>query len=203
MPGISDPGSWLAAAAIAAGVPVIPIPGANAAITALVASGLPAGEFQFLGFLPEKGGQRRTRLEQIAADAGDEARTLIFYEAPHRILETLADLEAVFGAELRIVLARELTKVHEEFLRGTVAQVRQSLSERDRMRGEMTLLVQVPPAVARSAAGPERISDRVAQLEATGLDEKDALKQLARELNRSKSDIYRELQRERASRRPR
>ena len=126
MPGISDPGGWLAAEAIAAGVAVIPIPGANAALSALVASGLPTGEFHFIGFLPEKAGARRTRLEALAAEVAalEAPRTLIFYEAPHRILETLADLEAVWGPSLRVVLARELTKIHEEFLRGTVAEAR-------------------------------------------------------------------------------
>src|SRR5215469_1182561 len=98
MPGISDPGTWLAAAAIAAGIPVFPIPGANAALSALVASGLPTDEFHFLGFLPEKAGARRTQIETLAA-TGDEAGTLVFYEAPHRILDTLADLEAVFGPD--------------------------------------------------------------------------------------------------------
>ena len=130
MPGISDPGSWLTAAAIAGGVPVFPIPGANAALSALIASGLPTSEFHFLGFLPEKAGARRTRLETLAA-AGNDAGTLVFYEAPHRILDTLADLESVFGADLRVVVARELTKLHEEFLRGTVAEVRQELASRD------------------------------------------------------------------------
>ena len=96
-PGVSDPGAWLAREAIAAGVPVFPIPGANAAISALIASGLPSAEFQFLGFLPEKAGARRTSLEKLAAEPRESARTLIFYEAPHRILDTLADLEAVFG----------------------------------------------------------------------------------------------------------
>ena len=124
MPGISDPGGWLAAEAIAAGVPVIPIPGANAALSALIASGLPTGEFHFIGFLPEKAGARRTRLEDLAAEPRESPRTLIFYEAPHRILDTLADLESVWGPALRVVAARELTKIHEEFLRGTVAEVR-------------------------------------------------------------------------------
>jgi 16S rRNA (cytidine1402-2'-O)-methyltransferase len=203
MPGISDPGSWLASAAIAAGIPVIPIPGANAALSALVASGLSTTEFQYLGFLPEKAGQRRTRLEDIAAQAGPAPRTLIFYEAPHRILDTLADLEAVFGADLRVVLARELTKIHEEFHRGTVAEVRQDLAARDRVRGEMTLLIEAPAASANAASSPasEKISERIARLQAdTGIDEKEALKRLARAIGRSKSDLYRELQRERARR---
>jgi len=208
MPGISDPGGWLAAEAIAAGVPVIPIPGANAALSALVASGLPSGEFSFLGFLPEKAGARRTRLEALAAeagraDAGQAARTLVFYEAPHRILETLADLESVWGPAVRVVVARELTKIHEEFLRGTAAEVRRELAARDRVRGEITLLVEaLAPASALPSGAPVKIADRVALIQAeSGVDEKDALKRLARELGQSKSDLYRELQRERARRR--
>ena len=141
MPGISDPGSWLVTEAIAAGVPVIPIPGANAAVSALIASGLPTGDFHFLGFLPEKAGARRTALEALAAQPRANAQTVIFYEAPHRIADTLADLESIFGAALRVVAARELTKIHEEFLRGTVAEVRRDLGARDRMRGEFTLLI--------------------------------------------------------------
>ncbi len=209
MPGISDPGGWLAAEAIAAGVAVIPIPGANAALSALVASGLPTSEFHFIGFLPEKAGARRTRLEELAAEIQEPSgpRTLVFYEAPHRILETLADLEAVWGPELRVVVARELTKIHEEFLRGTVAEARRELAGRDRMRGEITLLVETrQPAQSRrrrvDAAAPVKIADRVAHLQAeAGVDEKEALKRLARELGQSKSELYRELQRERARRR--
>jgi len=207
MPGISDPGGWLAAEAIAAGIPVIPIPGANAALSALVASGLPSGEFHFIGFLPEKAGARRSRLESLAEETskGEQPRTLIFYEAPHRILETLTDLEVVWGPELRVVVARELTKIHEEFLRGTVADARLALAGRERVRGEITLLVEaLPRSASRSAqqasdAPPEKVADRVARLCAeAGIDEKEALKRLARELGQSKSDLYRELQRERA-----
>jgi len=200
MPGISDPGTWLTAEAIAAGIPVIPIPGANAALSALVASGLPTGEFQFIGFLPEKAGARRTRLESLAAEAGDSTRTLIFYEAPHRILDTLADLESVWGSALRVVVARELTKIHEEFLRATVAEARRDLASRDRVRGEITLLVEVLPRSTESrAVGEEGIAARVARLQSeAGIDEKEALKRVARDLGQSKSDVYRELQRERA-----
>jgi 16S rRNA (cytidine1402-2'-O)-methyltransferase len=209
MPGISDPGSWLTAEAIAAGVAVIPIPGANAALSALVASGLPTDAFHFIGFLPEKAGARRTRLEALAAEMqrNEAARTLIFYEAPHRILETLADLESVWGPELRVVLARELTKIHEEFLRCTVAETRRELASRDRIRGEITLLVEALPLTQKeSSSAPVKISDRVARLQAeagpeSNIDEKEALKRIARELGQSKSDVYRELQRERARRR--
>ena len=206
MPGISDPGSWLTAEAIAAGVAVIPIPGANAALSALVASGLSTDEFHFIGFLPEKAGARRTRLEALAAEVqkNEAARTLVFYEAPHRILETLTDLESVFGPALRVVVARELTKIHEEFLRGTVAEARQELAGRDRIRGEITLLVDAHPRAQGQVAGSvtEKIADRVARLQnESGVDEKEALKRIARELGQSKSDVYRELQRERAKRR--
>ena len=110
-PGISDPGSWLTQAAIAANIPVYPIPGANAAVSALIASGLSTTDFQFLGFLPEKAGARRTRLEELSQAPGNEAaRTLIFYEAPHRILETLADVESVWGPALRVVV--EIGRAH-------------------------------------------------------------------------------------------
>ncbi len=206
MPGISDPGGWLVAEAIAAGVPVIPIPGANAALTALVASGLPTNEFVFLGFLPEKAGARRTRLEDLAAEPREFPQTLIFYEAPHRILDTLADLESIWGSALRVVAARELTKMHEEFLRGTVAGVRCNLAARDRIRGEFTLLIESP---AHTPGAPgldsetwESISAKVARLQSeSGIDEKEALKRLGRESGQSKSELYRELQRERARRR--
>ena len=205
MPGISDPGGWLAAEAIAAGIAVIPIPGANAALSALVASGLPSGEFHFLGFLPEKAGARRTRLEMLAAeiDRSEAPRTLVFYEAPHRILDTLADLEAVWGPALNVVIARELTKFHEEFLRVSVAEARRDLAARDRIRGEITLIVEALPAAkadGQSSPGvPEKVAARVARLQSeSGIDEKEALKRLARELGQSKSEVYRELQRERA-----
>jgi len=207
MPGISDPGAWLAGEAIAADVPVIPIPGANAALSALIASGLPAGEFHFIGFLPEKAGARRTRLEQLAAEPRESPRTLIFYEAPHRILDTLADLESVWGPSLKVVAARELTKIHEEFLRGTVADIRKELASRERVRGEFVLLIEASTTSIMGAPGLasetwEKLSDRVARLQTeSGIDEKEALKRLARELGQSKSQMYRELQRERARRR--
>lgn len=199
MPGISDPGMELAAAALGAGLAVFPIPGANAALTALVASGLPTERFCFEGFLPEKAGARRTALEELAAKADEKSTTLIFYEAPHRIAETLADLESVFGAECRIALARELTKLHEEFLRGTVAEVRAQLAGKDRIRGEMTLVVECR-AGQQIVAATTSVTQRVAELAADGVEEKDALKRIARERSLSKSDVYRELQRERSRR---
>jgi 16S rRNA (cytidine1402-2'-O)-methyltransferase len=196
-PGISDPGMVLAAAAIAAGVPVVPVPGASAAITALVGSGLNTDRFLFLGFLPSKAGARRTALEDLATTV-TEPLTIVLYEAPHRVLETLADVEAVWGAECRVVLARELTKLHEEFLRGTPGEVRQALAARESVRGEMVLLLEAKPPAALPGSGGS-VSERVRALEQSEqLSEKDALKRIAKERGVSKSDVWRELQRERA-----
>ncbi len=203
-PGIADPGGQIALAAIAAGVPVFPIPGANAAISALIASGLagtgPAGNgatpesFTFHGFLPAKEGQRRTALEGFR---GKATGTLIFYEAPHRILDTLSDVEAIFGPTQHVVVARELTKLHEEFLRGTVADVRKTLADRASVRGEIVLLF-APSAETSADHKPKSIAAEVRELmKSQGLDEKDALKQVARARNIGKSEAYRELQRER------
>jgi 16S rRNA (cytidine1402-2'-O)-methyltransferase len=195
MPGISDPGTLLVRAAITAGVAVYPVPGANAGLSALVASGLATEEFFFLGFLPSKAGARLKRLEDIRARF-EEPVTVVVYEAPHRILETLGDVERVWGAECRVVVARELTKIHEEFLRGTVGEVRVLLAERDRIRGEMVLLVEARPGVADSVTVVGSLRDRLAELEkAEGLSEMDALKRIARERGVSKSELYRELQR--------
>jgi 16S rRNA (cytidine1402-2'-O)-methyltransferase len=198
-PGIADPGGQIAAAAIAAGVPVFPVPGANAAISALIASGLAGtggGEsFTFHGFLPAKEGQRRTALEGLLAN--HSPGTQIFYEAPHRILDTLADVAAIFGPAQHVVVARELTKLHEEFLRGPVSEVRKTLADRASVRGEIVLLFAPAPADA-SGQKPKSIATEVRELMKTqGLDEKDALKQVARARNIGKSEAYRELQRER------
>lgn len=202
MPGISDPGMVLARAAIEAGVAVYPVPGANAAVSALVASGLGTESFLYGGFLPAKSGARLAELERLAGlvDEGG-ALTLIFYEAPHRILETLEDVEAVWGAACRVVVARELTKLHEEFLRGTIAEVKASLGSRERIRGEITLLVEARALTREAGRLAVSIKERVAELQATdGLDEMTALKRAARERGISKSEAYRELQRERGRR---
>ena len=197
MPGISDPGSLLARLAIEAGVPVFPVPGANAALSALIASGLNTQSFTFHGFLPEKSGARRTALEALARD--DSAGTQIFYEAPHRILDTLADISSVFAERAKVVIARELTKLHEEFLRGSAAEIHEALAARERVRGEMVLLLEIAEASEESAVG-QSLGARVAELCATeNLDEKDALKRAARERGMGKSEAYRELQRERAT----
>jgi 16S rRNA (cytidine1402-2'-O)-methyltransferase len=202
MPGISDPGMLLAQSAIAAGVAVYPIPGANAALSALVASGLPTASFHYAGFLPAKGGERRTELERLAALAAEgEPLTLVFYEAPHRILETLEDIERVWSGSCRVVVARELTKLHEEFLRGAAGEVRRELAGRERVRGEITLLVEAKALAASSGVESVSLKARVAELrQSDGLDEMDALKKAARERGISKSEAYRELQRGRGRR---
>ncbi len=188
-PAFSDPGSELVRAAVAGGVRVIPIPGANAALSALTASGLDTERFFYVGFLAAKPGARRAELEALARNIS-EPLTLVLYEAPHRILETLADVEAVWGGSVRVVAARELTKIHEEFLRGTAEEVR--------VRGEFVLLVEAPPP-SREAKVGATVGQQVLELMASeGMDEKDALKRVARERGVSKSDVYRELQRERA-----
>ena len=189
-PGISDPGFRLASLAIENNIPVIPVPGPVAFISALVASGLPADSFTFRGFLPPKSGARRRELEQIR----DSSRTEIFYEAPHRISEALEDIVAVLGSTRQIVVARELTKIHEEFLRGTAAGVLKAVKQRGVVKGEIVLLI--GPA-SGTGASPASISlaDRIAQLmREEKLEEKDALKKAAKERGISKSEAYREWQ---------
>ena len=138
--------------------------------------------------------RRRTGSQRLC-----EPLTLVLYEAPHRIAETLADVEAVWGPECRVVLARELTKLHEEFVRGTVSEIRQKLAERESLRGEMVLLIEARPAAERAGAAGGSITERLGELaKSEGLSEKDALKRIARERGVSKSELWRELQRERA-----
>ncbi|MBI2678044.1 MAG: 16S rRNA (cytidine(1402)-2'-O)-methyltransferase [Candidatus Koribacter versatilis] len=194
MPGISDPGFRLVTLAVRHHIPVVPIPGASAFVTALAASGLPTDSFRFSGFLSPKTGQRRTELEQIR----NSPRTQVFYEAPHRIVETLADIVAVLGGSRHVVIAREVTKLHEEFLRGRADDLLEQLKARDGVKGEITLMIARAPEVMEDVA-PEKkknIAARVRELQsAEKLDEKDALKRAAKEFGVSKSEAYRELQR--------
>ncbi|MGA8529698.1 MAG: 16S rRNA (cytidine(1402)-2'-O)-methyltransferase [Acidobacteriaceae bacterium] len=197
-PGISDPGMLLTAAAITAGIAVYPIPGPSALLAALIASGLDTEHFFFFGFLPPKAGARRTALENLAASIQPRT-TVVFYEAPHRIAEMLADLQSIWGAACRVALARELTKIHEEFLRGTVADVLTQIAGRQPLRGEMVLLVEAAAAVPAAAQPARSLLARLAELESSEqLSEKDALKRIARERGVAKSELWRELQRERA-----
>ena len=198
MPGIADPGEGLVRAAIEAGVTIFPIPGANAALSALIASGLLTERFTFHGFLPSKEGARRTALEGVR-DTAAGATTEIFYETPHRILGALEDVVAVFGAGQRVVLARELTKLHEEFLRGAAAEVLAKLKDRPVVRGEMVLLLDSALAAATAgteAGGGQSLTAEVkALMQGEGLSEKDALKRVAKGRGLGKSEAYREWQR--------
>src|SRR6202453_1730142 len=137
MPGISDPGFRLIALAIRHRLPVVPIPGASAFLSALVASGLPTDSFRFSGFLPAKRGERRAALEAIKASP----RTQVFYEAPHRVVEALEDVVEVLGEVRHVVIAREVTKLYEEFLRGRAGDILETLKARDAVKGEITLLI--------------------------------------------------------------
>lgn len=191
MPGISDPGYRLIALAIRHHIPVVPIPGPAAFLAALVASGLPTDSFRFSGFLPAKQGQRRELLESIR----ESPRTQVFYEAPHRISEALEDIVAVLGPDRPVVIAREVTKMHEEFLRGGAEEVRDAAEFRE-LKGEITLLIGKADAGARPAAGMPAVRERFRQIVAQEkLDEKAALKKVAKELGLSRSEAYRELQR--------
>jgi 16S rRNA (cytidine1402-2'-O)-methyltransferase len=213
-PAIADPGAELVTRAIAAGIAIYPIPGANAALAALIAGGLSSERFTFHGFLPSKSGQRRTVLdqlraalsvaetpEQIATTSGVPARlaawggTHIFYETPHRILEALEDIAAALGPAHRIALARELTKLHEEFLRGPVSEVLTTLRKRPAIRGEIVLLLDDTLTTAASASIHQSLADEVSSLVLSGLTEKDALKQVAKSRGLGKSEAYREWQR--------
>ena len=194
MPGISDPGFRLVREAIMRGVPVIPIPGASAFLSALAASGLPTDAFEFRGFLPAKRGERRTVLEEIR---GSKV-TQVFYEAPHRLVESLSDIVEVLGDTRPVVVAREVTKLHEEFLRGTAAEVLHTLAARGDVKGEISLLVGKAASSELRAASPKlSIGQRVKQIMSEEqVDEKAALKKVAKEMGVSKSEAYREWQRE-------
>jgi 16S rRNA (cytidine1402-2'-O)-methyltransferase len=193
MPGISDPGFRLISLAIRHHVPVVPIPGASAFLSALVASGLPTDSFRFSGFLPAKVGQRRQVLESIL----DSPRTQVFYEAPHRVKEALEDIVETLGGQRQVVIAREVTKIHEEFLRGHAAQVLETLKARADIKGEITLLIgKMESTELKSSPSRVGIRHRVEQIIAEeNLDEKAALKKVAREMGMSKSEAYREWQR--------
>ena len=186
VPLISDPGYRLVHAAVGAGIVVQPVPGASAVLAALSASGLPTDAFHFAGFLPPKPGQRVHALEALK----DEHATLIFYEAPHRAVETLADILAVLG-DRDVVVAREITKLHEEFLHGTVSAVRDQLEKRDSIKGEITILV---AKSTRPAVDDRPIEVAVEAQMRSGLSRMDAIKAVARSRGLSKRDVYREFE---------
>ena len=191
MPVVSDPGFRLVHLAVRHAIPVVPVPGASAFVAALAASGLPVDKFRFLGFLPSKKAARRRMLEENKSST----KTLVFYEAPHRILEMLRDVRDILG-ERDVVLAREVTKVHEEFWRGTVS----ALLERAKgkaIKGEITLLVGGATATGETKPAESPIQSEIQALMAErGVDERAALKAAAKARGISRSQAYRILQSE-------
>lgn len=182
-PLISDPGYRLVHSALEAGITVSPIPGASAILAALSASGLPTDSFHFGGFLPAKSSQRRKLLEQVC----ELQSTLVFYETPHRIIEALADIDAVLGTR-DVVLTREMTKLHEEFLRGTAQELRAQLESRPSVKGEITLVIgkAEAPVYDATLSLPEAVKGHVGM----GLSRMDAIKAVARERGLSKREVY-------------
>ena len=182
-PLLSDPGYRLVTGAIAEGIAVVPVPGPSAIATALAASGLATDSFRFCGFLPPKSGARRKVLEQLRG----ETCTLVFYETPHRIVAALSDIGEVMGSR-PVVAARELTKMHEEFLRGTAAELRADLESRPAIRGEFTLLI--GKAGESDLVDDTPIEKAVEELERQGVGRMDAIKQVAKARGLSKSEVY-------------
>ncbi len=181
MPGLSDPGYELVRAAIEAGIPVVPIPGPSALVTALVVSGLPTDSFLYLGFLPRRRGERRRLLSSIA----EERRTIIAFEAPHRLLASLEDIREVLGNR-RIAVARELTKMFEEVIRGSLNEVIQHFSE-TLPRGEFTLVIEGAKEVVWEE---ERVREELGRLLASGVEGKEAVKQVARVAGWPRREVY-------------
>jgi 16S rRNA (cytidine1402-2'-O)-methyltransferase len=187
-PGISDPGHRLVTLCLRHHIPVVPIPGPSALVAALAASGLPTEEFSFVGFLPPRSGARRKALDALKS----ETRTLILYEAPHRVVEALADASDILGAR-PAVIAREITKIHEEFLRGSLSELLESARKRA-PRGEITLLIGPGDPQTPQVDSSVSLKERINQLEAeSGIDRKAALKQAARERGLGKREAYKQL----------
>jgi 16S rRNA (cytidine1402-2'-O)-methyltransferase len=186
-PLVSDPGYRLVAAAIEAGIPVTPVPGPAAPLAALAAAGLPTHRFRFLGFLPPKPGRRQA----VLAALGASEETTILFEAPHRVVATLREIEDALGPARPVVAAREITKLHEEFVRGTASEVRQDLASRPSLRGEFTILI--GPSVDGSGPTAEAVDYRqeLEILLGQGVARMDAVKQLARRYGLGKRDVYR------------
>ncbi|HET9064889.1 MAG TPA: 16S rRNA (cytidine(1402)-2'-O)-methyltransferase [Gemmatimonadales bacterium] len=186
-PGVSDPGVALVALARSAGVTVVPIPGPSAVTTALQASGLPADRYLFLGFLARKGAERRRQLADVAASPW----TVVLYEAPPRLVALLADLEAVAGGERRVVVARELTKLHEEFRAGSLAQVRAHFEETP-ARGELTVVLEGRGSrIEDTAADPDMIDRVIADALAAGESRREVARRVSTEFGVPRNDAYR------------
>ncbi|MBD2134409.1 16S rRNA (cytidine(1402)-2'-O)-methyltransferase [Sphaerospermopsis sp. FACHB-1094] len=184
MPGISDPGYELIKACVDAEIDVVPIPSATAAITALSASGLPTNRFIFDGFLPAKSQQRREYLESLLI----ETRTLVFYESPHRLRETLKDLGDILGSDRQIVIARELTKLYEEFWRGTIEEAIAHYQQKE-PQGEYTLLVAGIEPSKPQITEAELKAELLAMMK-QGASRSQASRQLAKEISISRNKLY-------------
>jgi 16S rRNA (cytidine1402-2'-O)-methyltransferase len=184
MPAVSDPGFRLVAAAIQAGVRVTAVPGPSAVLTALALSGLPVDRFCFEGFLPRRAGERAARLTGLA----DEQRTMVFFEAPHRLSATLAAMREAFGGDRRAVVCRELTKTHEEVRRGPLAEL--AAWAADGVRGEVTVVVAGAPVHGGAAADPASLVASVAALEAAGESRKAAIAMVAAESGVPRRVVY-------------
>ena len=191
-PAISDPGFRIVRAAIENGITVVSVPGPSALITALVASGLPTDEFFFAGFLPARGVARQTRLRELTSIPV----TLIFYEAPHRLAATLKDAYQILG-EREAVVARELTKLHEEIRRGKLSVLAEHYSQAE-VRGEIVLIIDRTSLEQTTSTSHESIAGLVDRYESDGLDHRAALKKAARELGLSRAAAYRQLLAERS-----
>jgi 16S rRNA (cytidine1402-2'-O)-methyltransferase len=195
MPVISDPGHRLVRLAIRHGIPVIPVPGPSALVAALAVAGLPLEPFRFLGFLPSKQRQRLAKLREL----NGVSETLVFYEAPHRVAEMVEDVLKTLG-DRPVVIGREVTKLHEEFLRGNASDILLRLKKKP-VKGELTVLVGPPDELARKAKGrtppAHSIRREVEKLMAgRGLSQREALKALARSTHVPKSELYRQWQAE-------
>jgi 16S rRNA (cytidine1402-2'-O)-methyltransferase len=184
MPGISDPGYELVQACVAVEIPVVPVPGPTAAITALSASGLPTHTFCFEGFLPAKGSERQTRLAALQG----ESRTLVLYEAPHRLRQTLQDLGQALGLERTIVIARELTKRYETFWRGTLTEAITHFSETE-PRGEFTLVIAGAP-ISQTPPSEAVVQQALQDLLTAGQSRSQASRQVAQDLGLSRRSVY-------------
>ncbi|CAM5545759.1 MULTISPECIES: 16S rRNA (cytidine(1402)-2'-O)-methyltransferase [Streptomyces] len=184
MPSVSDPGYRLVAAAVERGVKVTAVPGPSAVLTALAVSGLPVDRFCFEGFLPRKGGERRSRLREVA----DERRTLVYFEAPHRLDDTLAAMTEVFGADRRAAVCRELTKTYEEVRRGPLEEL--AAWAADGVRGEITIVVEGAPETGPQDLGPEELVRRVHVREEAGERRKEAIAAVAAETGLPKREVF-------------
>ena len=184
-PAISDPGEDLVALCAQAQVPVEAIPGPCALVTALSVSGLPTGRFTFEGFLPMNRKNRRAQLEQLR----EEGRTMVFYEAPHKLTATLDDLRDTFGPGRRVAVCRELTKLHEQVLRTTLGEAVEHFAQTP-PRGEFVLVVEGAPAPVQQEGDPRQALERVEQLREQGLSLKEAAAQAAAEFGMKKRALY-------------